>query len=237
MILFDTYTTMTATAFYYYCRSILRMSLTMNWWQWVPVLWRQQVWVKVRDMQVAARTPLDIWTIKETILDDCYRFTTHAGAKPVVVDVGAAMGDFTLLAATTAKKVIAYECDPDRVSLLRQTLANSQVAKKVVVVRPQKAVSLRQVLGVQQRCDFLKIDCEGCEYEVLGKATKADLRRVARLAMEVHFFTPYMRQAFPMLMTKLQKAGFQVHLVPNAVHQTIAYVFAWQIQPHQRQRN
>ena len=35
-------------------------------------------------------------------------------------------------------------------------------------------------------CDFLKLDCEGAEYEILRAAPEAVLRRVRRIAMEYH---------------------------------------------------
>lgn len=36
------------------------------------------------------------------------------------------------------------------------------------------------------RCDLLKIDCEGSEYEILYKCPKKYLQRVAQMAIEVH---------------------------------------------------
>ncbi len=206
----------------------------MNWWQWGSLLWGHPVIVRAGGFEILARTPLDIWTVKETIIDDCYRSRSALKRAKVVVDIGAAMGDFTILAARWANRVIAYECDADRSALLSYNLWHSH--KNAVNFRAKAAKSLKQVLRGISTCDFFKIDCEGCEYEVLGKATLVDLAKIRRLAMEVHFFTDAMSSAFPGLVTKLKQAGFRLKIVPNPVHNTIAYVYASRVGMGKRRR-
>ena len=49
-------------------------------------------------------------------------------------------------------------------------------------------VSLSEIFDEHhiERCDLLKIDCEGAEYEILYKCPIKYLRRVVQMAMEVH---------------------------------------------------
>ena len=37
-----------------------------------------------------------------------------------------------------------------------------------------------------EACDFLKIDCEGAEYEILQGTPKTFFKRIRRIAMEYH---------------------------------------------------
>ncbi len=37
-----------------------------------------------------------------------------------------------------------------------------------------------------EKCDFLKMDCEGAEYEILYSCPADILERISRIAMEVH---------------------------------------------------
>lgn len=46
--------------------------------------------------------------------------------------------------------------------------------------------TLDQILNDTKRCDFLKIDCEGGEYEILLNAAPETLQRIHRVVMEYH---------------------------------------------------
>jgi len=41
-----------------------------------------------------------------------------------------------------------------------------------------------------ERCNFLKIDCEGCEYEILTKADKEVFKKIDKIVMETHGIFP-----------------------------------------------
>lgn len=69
------------------------------------------------------------------------------------------------------------------------------------------------------QCDFLKMDCEGAEYEIFEKTSPEILARIERIAMEYHlppFFglTPE-RASFSALVYMFESAGFSVRLVPE----------------------
>lgn len=70
-----------------------------------------------------------------------------------------------------------------------------------------------------EQCDFLKVDCEGAEYEIFEGAPPETLARIRRVAMEYHlppFFglTPR-RASLSALVHTLEAAGFSVRLVPE----------------------
>jgi FkbM family methyltransferase len=74
------------------------------------------------------------------------------------------------------------------------------------------------------RCDFLKIDCEGAEYDILFGATEDSLRSVRRIAMEYHEgVTAYGRRD---LVRFLEDRGFRVRTRPNPAHREIGFLFA-----------
>lgn len=72
------------------------------------------------------------------------------------------------------------------------------------------------------RCDFLKLDCEGAEYEILLQAPPSVLRRVGRIALEWHAFGPYGYQELEEL---FRSTGFHVHVVVHKRGQS-GYLFA-----------
>lgn len=68
-----------------------------------------------------------------------------------------------------------------------------------------------------EQCDFLKVDCEGAEYEIFEGAPPETLARIRRVAMEYHlppFFGLTPRHAsLSALVHTLEAAGFSVRLV------------------------
>ncbi|GBD25570.1 31-O-demethyl-FK506 methyltransferase FkbM [bacterium HR30] len=58
-----------------------------------------------------------------------------------------------------------------------------------------------------ERCDLLKIDCEGAEYDIVLTASESVLRRVRRMAIEWHAVPGHSPQE---LVERLQSIGFRV---------------------------
>lgn len=88
------------------------------------------------------------------------------------------------------------------------------------------AVTLDQIfadLGLD-RCDFLKIDCEGAEFEILFHASGETLRRIRHVAMEYHDgVTPYSHDD---LIRFFEKNGFRVWNRPSPAHRHLGFLFA-----------
>jgi len=70
-------------------------------------------------------------------------------------------------------------------------------------------------LGIR-RCDFLKLDCEGAEYEILFGAAADTLARVAHIALEYHDGVTTSSGAE--LAAFLRTRGFAVRTVPNRAY-------------------
>jgi len=82
------------------------------------------------------------------------------------------------------------------------------------VIAQCRMITLDQLFsdhGVQ-RCDLLKLDCEGAEYEILFSASQDTLDRVQRIVMEYH--TGMNEHTPEALAAELRRLGFEVQLLP-----------------------
>lgn len=101
-------------------------------------------------------------------------------------------------------------------------------------VTPDSTTSLIEVDGLSladlfytneiTHCDFLKIDCEGCEFDVLLNTSRDVLEKIDHIILEYHNgFTPYSHTE---LARHLQENGFQVKITPNPVHNYLGFLYA-----------
>jgi FkbM family methyltransferase len=72
---------------------------------------------------ITIQTPLDALIFKETVINDCYQLTSLKDPQ-VIVDIGAAYGDFSWYAKKLhpSAQVIAYEPDPFHTALLNKNI-------------------------------------------------------------------------------------------------------------------
>lgn len=129
-----------------------------------------------------------------------------------VVDAGANVGAFAVLAARSGAVVTAYEPQAQTFAALERNVAGLQVTsvRAALVSRvPDSgevlldqgsdasthhaigasgvavpAVSLTEAIG--QGCDLLKLDCEGAEFALIAGTPDEVLRRARRIACETH---------------------------------------------------
>lgn len=131
-----------------------------------------------------------------------------------VIDVGANMGTFTLACAKYGARVIAVEPHPENLAYLTRNVAQNGIEAQVIpaavgaksgtcrlfvgtgtgfhsvkfdrgmgaIEVPQ--VTLGEVIERASRCDLLKIDCEGAEFDFLPTVSAKTWARVRRLVME-----------------------------------------------------
>jgi FkbM family methyltransferase len=86
------------------------------------------------------------------------------------------------------------------------------------------SVTLDDALRDLPRCDFLKIDCEGGEYEILFNASAATLAKLRHVALEYHEgVTRYTRAD---LARFFEQHGFRVRTTPNPAHRHIGFLHA-----------
>jgi FkbM family methyltransferase len=173
-------------------------------------------------------------------------FEIAAGER--VVDGGANVGAFAILAACAGAEVVAYEPHPPtfaalesntaglavrcvRAALVGEAPADGTVAFTAGASADTQgrvggdgpslevpAVTLADAIG--DRCDLLKLDCEGAEFELLAATPVEILGRAGRIACEVHGWAG----APELLEERLHTAGFAVARVDK--HDGLALLFA-----------
>lgn len=147
--------------------------------------------------------------VHEVYEQDCYRWKELGLKGGVVVDIGANCGVFSCMAAQDQNAVVAYEPEWENYKRLLLNLERNNcyvVANLLAVGKPgfasissqsggsqlhrdgQKVlvVSLDYVLDSFTEIDFLKMDCEGSEYEIIDHASNVALKKIKRFAAEFH---------------------------------------------------
>jgi FkbM family methyltransferase len=87
---------------------------------------KRSVFLKSPPLKLIVRGKMDIWSVKETFID---RFYTRHGCEPgpgwTIVDIGAAIGEFSLFAAVQdpSARIFAYEPFQDSVEIFRENIA------------------------------------------------------------------------------------------------------------------
>src|SRR2546426_2142843 len=121
--------------------------------------------------------------VAETVLMNIYRFEVPS-TPTVVVDIGASIGDFALLASRFPQThVYAVEPNVPAFGYLEKNMALNH--RKLVrsfnsFADSNTLVSISKQAG--QRIHFLKIDCEGSEYELLMNCPHSVLSTVNQIA-------------------------------------------------------
>jgi len=146
-----------------------------------------------------------------------------------VLDLGANAGLFTILAARLGARVVAVEANPACLELLASNIRRNGAEGAVVVehalvgggsglfedgtLAPGVTVDELVHRHGLERIDFLKVDIEGSEYDLVASAGPW-LDRVRMLAMEVH-----PEHGNPVELARvLTQAGFQLELRDADLH-------------------
>jgi FkbM family methyltransferase len=74
------------------------------------------------------------------------------------------------------------------------------------------------------RCDLLKVDCEGGEYDIFFHAAPATMEMIQRVAMEYH--DEVTKHSHAELVDFFSRQGFSVRTKPNPVHTSIGMLYA-----------
>jgi FkbM family methyltransferase len=81
--------------------------------------------------QLRLRGAMDIWSVKETFLDQFYTgYGAQIARDWTVVDIGAALGEFTVYASqkASAGEVYAYEPNPQSFALLQENISLNKLS-------------------------------------------------------------------------------------------------------------
>ena len=222
-----------------------------------------EIQVKQGGYRFAVREAMDVWVIKETCVDADYLPGRDFRPDWTVVDIGAGLGDFTVLAAVHCPqgRVFAYEPLASSFELLCHNLSlngitnvdafqqgTAAVAGMMSAVPDGvEAVSTRFTAGEgagngkgaavpvvtlaeildkvpKGQCHLMKIDCEGCEFDLLFNSPPELLARIERLTIETH--DGYAGYSTGRLATYLRQQGFTVRQAANPVHSYLEFIYA-----------
>ncbi|KQS33440.1 FkbM family methyltransferase [Dyadobacter sp. Leaf189] len=183
-----------------------------------------------------------LWQHKEIFADEFYYFETPNSA-PVIFDCGANVGMSVLYFKKLYPnaKITAFEAEPEIASLLRNNLsANSigdvEIVDKAVWTDEEgiwfgsesadsssiystsakkkiASIRLRDYLLAEKHIDFLKIDIEGAEKEVLNDC-EDHLQHVQNLFVEFHSYVNN-PQDLAAVITVFEKNGFRYYIDTN----------------------
>jgi len=162
----------------------------------------------------------------------------------LVIDAGANVGLFSILASNFAKLVVAIEPHPTNVKFLKHNLQTNNVTNVVVanaclwsskdtqelyeggdsighsIVKKTmrssqvEAVTLAELISQYGEVDLLKLDVEGAEFPILGELDAGSLQKVRALVCEVHLD----HGEIETLVSKLDEAGFQAEYFFPPLH-------------------
>jgi len=170
---------------------------------------------------------MDIWTIKEVILDKNYEYAYRLKRGDVVIDIGASIGDFSISSSKIVSRVFAFEMDKHRVKLMTKNIALNK--RKNLLLRNWEVTSLDKIFK-QFRikvCHLLKIDCEGAEYKIFENTSIATFAKLNNIAMESHLFDEKMAKKYADLKQRLIKLNYQIVELDNPVHSNLKYLYAY----------
>lgn len=128
--------------------------------------------------------------------------------RPLPIAVGARSGDLTLATTGTAVQHSTAAADMDAATLTVPALSLDDLFARE---------------GITQ-CDFLKMDCEGGEYDILFHAGDDTLARVRHLCLEYH--DDVTRYDHTDLVSFLKEKGFKVRTAVNPVHAHLGFLYA-----------
>lgn len=121
----------------YYAYSVFEMVFHFkNWLTMVPLFLHRtpsgmrKLKLSNPQIEIMVRSAMDVWSVKETFLDQFYtRYGVAVQDGWTVVDVGAGIGDYCLYAAHSNPKVklYAFEPYPGSFSLLKKNLALNEI--------------------------------------------------------------------------------------------------------------
>lgn len=159
--------------------------------------------IKINNLFFKINSLYDLTVLKEVVIENCYTKHLSLDGK-TIVDIGAGFGDFAILAAKTNpdSKIYAIEPDSKLITSLKENIKLNNI-KNIIILN--KFLKSFDEIGVD-KIDFLKIDCEGCEFILFQKISLNNLRKINKIAMEFHESE---NNKIENITSKLKLAGFK----------------------------
>jgi len=111
---------------------------------------------------------------------------------------------------------------------VQHTTVAGDVARGAHASVPVPGITLERAFAALrvslQCCDYLKVDCEGAEYDIFFSASDAALRAIRHICLEYHDgVTPYSHDD---LARFFEQHGFEVRCTPNRAHRHLGLLHA-----------
>ena len=84
--------------------------------------------------------------------------------------------------------------------------------------------TLSQYFQNQQRCDLIKMDCEGAEFEIIATTPPETFAKINAFYIEYHEYTPEMRK--DSIKSTLQKHGFKTQIHQSHYDRRMGFILA-----------
>lgn len=149
-----------------------------------------------------------IWEPVETILtlDAC-----NAAMNELVIDMGAQIGWFSLLAASRGRHAVAYDADPECLRLIRASAESNGWARRIDPI-PLRIGPDTPPFDFTGHACLAKVDVEGAEDEAVRVLWPAIADgRVSHLLVEV---SPVFSDGYPVLCERIVAAGYRAYRLP-----------------------
>ncbi|MCU0642143.1 MAG: FkbM family methyltransferase [archaeon] len=194
------------------------------------------------------RDTMDFQVVNEIYMNKIYhRYLNRLKHNSIVIDIGANIGVFSVLAAKQNSRVKVYSYEPfeENFLMLKENIALNHLENQI---KPFKLgiggkkgartlhldeantgghsmysggsrevkinlVTLTDVFRQNKikECDFLKVDCEGAEYEIFYSTSPSVLKKIKTISLEFH--EEHGAGKAVELAKFLWKHGFKVHVV------------------------
>jgi FkbM family methyltransferase len=127
-------------------------------------------------------------------------------------------------AAVSGKKRAAVKIytagSSSRNSILAKDVVSGEVLSEFFET---PALTLQNVLGDVNKVDFLKMDCEGAEFEIVRNTSSSSLSKIDKLVLEFH--SPYPSESMDLLVSKLKTVFPYLVVVPRH-NEALGYIYA-----------
>jgi hypothetical protein len=126
------------------------------------------------------------------VLDEIYLLKVYGSERldgRPVIDIGASIGDSSLyFARLGASKVYSYEVDVRRYNIAVENIRINKMTDVIEIYNEEGNSKNISSLIQENKLSkvFLKLDCEGCENEVILRLTDATFRSINDIIMEYH---------------------------------------------------
>lgn len=143
-------------------------------------------------------------------LQEEYKDTNFNVVGKKVVDIGSSVGDtamyFVLKGAT---EVYGVESEQNLIDLAIPTITLNQMSDRIHIEK--SGLTLKEILSKHKIKSgvTLKMDCEGCEYQMIAESDTETLRKFDSILMEYHNYPTIIEE-------RLEEAGFIIEYPKKA---------------------